>query len=345
MTNIFPSRRAPVPREQRPLKVLLVDDDMLLLRTTQRLLARDGYDVVTCGSGAEALIRVAAHAFDVVISDLDMPLIGGLKLLRALREREPELPVLLMTGRPEVESAASAIEHGALQYLIKPVAPERLVQAIEAAAHARRQHTVVDSPDAREESWTTRAIVRPDGSLFGHELRSTCERGPSDFSRLAAHLQELAHDAPLPCFIRHQTLDFAQAPHPALGPLANRIVIQLSDLSLSTLDDARHQAARLRQLGFRLCLDQLGTGYGTLTTFTALEPEFVKLAPSLVTDIHLSATKQKVVASLITLAHEMEQSVIADGLLAEEDKATLVVLGCQLLQGPLVGAEAALLSH
>jgi hypothetical protein len=275
-----------------------------------------------------------------VISDLDMPLIGGLKLLRELRERVPELPVLLMTGRPEVESAASAIEHGALQYLIKPVAPERLVQAIESAAHVRKPLARGETAPNAEAAWTTRPIVKPDGSLFGHELRSTCEREPSDFARLAAHLHELAGEAPLPCFIRHNTLDFAQAPHPTLSPLASRIVIQISDLALSTMDDARRQAARLRQLGFRLCLDQLGTGYGTLTTFTALEPEFVKLAPSLVTDIRLSATKQKVVASLISLAREMDQSVIADGLLAEEDRATLVALGCELLQGPVLGAEA-----
>jgi EAL domain-containing protein (putative c-di-GMP-specific phosphodiesterase class I)/AmiR/NasT family two-component response regulator len=115
--NVAPSRAAE-PR------VLLVDDDPAVLRVTRRRLERLGYAVVACGSGAEALQSLERESFDVIVSDVHMPGMGGLRLLRLVRERDLDLPVVLVTGNPHIDSASAAIEHGAFQYLMKPIGEE-----------------------------------------------------------------------------------------------------------------------------------------------------------------------------------------------------------------------------
>jgi EAL domain-containing protein (putative c-di-GMP-specific phosphodiesterase class I) len=89
----------------------------------------------------------------------------------------------------------------------------------------------------------------------------------------------------------------------------------------------------LRELGFRIALDDLGAGYAGLTSFALLEPEFVKLDMSLVRDVHQNATKQKVIGSMVRLCHEMDKQIIAEGVESRDERDALVELGCDLLQG------------
>lgn len=118
-------------------KVLLVDDDTAVLRITKRRLERLGYAVTTCSSGSQALDCLARDSFDVMVSDVHMPGIGGLRLLRLVRERDLDLPIVLVTGNPQVDSASAAIEYGAFQYLTKPVG-EELGQVVERASNMGR---------------------------------------------------------------------------------------------------------------------------------------------------------------------------------------------------------------
>ena len=92
-----------VARERTCL--LLVDDDAAVLKTTRRIFERRGYDVVACGSGEEALGWLEQRTFDVMLSDVHMPGITGLRLLRAVRDRDLDIPVVLMTGNPDVQTA------------------------------------------------------------------------------------------------------------------------------------------------------------------------------------------------------------------------------------------------
>src|SRR6185295_4104906 len=103
--------------------------------------------------------------------------------------------------------------------------------------------------------------------------------------------------------------------------------------SLDDVRDARAKVARLRELGFRIALDDLGAGYAGLTSFALLEPEFVKLDMSLVRDIHQSVTKQKIVGSMVRLCHDMGKEIIAEGVENREERDALVELSCDLLQG------------
>jgi EAL domain-containing protein (putative c-di-GMP-specific phosphodiesterase class I) len=100
--------------------VLLVDDEPVVLRSFERLLRGVG-NVVPCATAVAAIERVRQGGIDVVVSDISMPGMTGLDLLRDIRSFDQDLPVILATGLPTVETAAGAIEHGVFRYLTKPI--------------------------------------------------------------------------------------------------------------------------------------------------------------------------------------------------------------------------------
>ncbi len=119
-------------------RLLLVDDERTLLRGYARLLQSAGHSVTCAASGAEATAALQRERFDVVVTDVAMPGISGLDLLRIIRRSDLDVPVVLVTGSPTVASAAEAVEHGAFRYLTKPVAPAALEEVVGRAVRQRR---------------------------------------------------------------------------------------------------------------------------------------------------------------------------------------------------------------
>jgi DNA-binding NtrC family response regulator len=117
--------------------ILVVDDNDALLRIHARALASKGYRVETAPDGAAAARAIEAASFDVILSDIDMPGMNGIQLLKRVRARDLDVPVVLITGNPSVETAIKAMEQGALRYLVKPVELEMLVKV---AGDAVRLH-------------------------------------------------------------------------------------------------------------------------------------------------------------------------------------------------------------
>ncbi|MEK7703358.1 MAG: EAL domain-containing protein [Myxococcota bacterium] len=107
-------------------RVLVVDDEGAILKAYRRALSRDGHEVVVSANAASALDSVRAGQFDVVVSDIAMPGMSGVELLRAVRAHDLDVSVILITGGPTVETAAQAVELGALRYLVKPGGLEEL---------------------------------------------------------------------------------------------------------------------------------------------------------------------------------------------------------------------------
>jgi CheY-like chemotaxis protein len=103
--------------EQDALRVLLVDDDPSVLRACGSVLKHHGATVETAPNGKEAAERVKAHSFDVIVSDISMPEMTGIEFLKAVRAHDIDVPVILMTGEPTMESTARAIEYGARRVL------------------------------------------------------------------------------------------------------------------------------------------------------------------------------------------------------------------------------------
>ncbi|HEY2730693.1 MAG TPA: EAL domain-containing protein [Polyangia bacterium] len=111
-------------------QVLVVDDDLPTARGFGRVLSSAGFTVTLAHDGAEAAVVARQGSFDVILSDIGMPGMSGIALLRAVREHDVDVPVILITGGPAIESAVEAMEYGALLYLIKPIEAQDLEDAI-----------------------------------------------------------------------------------------------------------------------------------------------------------------------------------------------------------------------
>ncbi len=110
---------------QQPL-LLVVDDEQGILDVVSRFARRAGYEVVTCSGGREAIAKLQTHRADLVLVDLRMPDVGGLDVLRAIRDTDPRCQAVLMTGYASVDTAVDAIKLGAMDYLSKPIDFARL---------------------------------------------------------------------------------------------------------------------------------------------------------------------------------------------------------------------------
>jgi EAL domain-containing protein (putative c-di-GMP-specific phosphodiesterase class I) len=119
--------------------VLLVDDSEFVRRAYGDRLSERGFKVDTAASAAEGLEQVSSRTYDVILSDISMPGMNGIELLKAVRQFDLDVPVLLMTGGPTLETAAQAVEYGAYRYLSKPLRLEVLEDALRRAG---RYHTL-----------------------------------------------------------------------------------------------------------------------------------------------------------------------------------------------------------
>ncbi|HEY1813374.1 MAG TPA: EAL domain-containing protein [Kofleriaceae bacterium] len=132
-------------------RVLVADDDEAIRRVCTRILSHEGWHVTTAESGRHAIAETerAAVPFDCVLSDVNMPEMDGFELVRTLREKDDDLPVLLMTGDPSLDGAVRAIDTGAVSYIAKPFDHESLASQV---ARAARRHGV-QRMRRRAESW------------------------------------------------------------------------------------------------------------------------------------------------------------------------------------------------
>jgi EAL domain-containing protein (putative c-di-GMP-specific phosphodiesterase class I)/CheY-like chemotaxis protein len=182
----FPPASEPAPR------VLVIDDDTLVLRSLTRALSACHLQVTATEDPYKAMRLVDTETYDAVLCDIRMPQMSGLAFARFVRAQRPELPILLMTGDPQLESALEAIEVGILEYLSKPIEPARIRSAVGRAvklsrfARLRREAqdmVASEPPPSRADTLNaalTRAlstltvafqpIVSPsDRSIFGYE--------------------------------------------------------------------------------------------------------------------------------------------------------------------------------
>ncbi|NTW87604.1 MAG: SpoIIE family protein phosphatase [Desulfobulbaceae bacterium] len=100
-------------------KILVVDDDALIRDIIGMVLAEEGYIIRTAADGAEALQRHADEPVDLIVSDMNMPELDGLALIKALRGHDDPVPVIILTGNSEIATAIAALRHGASDYLLK----------------------------------------------------------------------------------------------------------------------------------------------------------------------------------------------------------------------------------
>jgi EAL domain-containing protein (putative c-di-GMP-specific phosphodiesterase class I) len=336
----------------------------------------------TAASGRQALQRIASEKFDVIVTDVRMDDLDGLELLRRVRERDLDLPVILITGAPNLESAIRAVEYGAIRYLAKPIDLDHLRAAVLEAANLgalarlkREALTYVNESGARIGdraglevrfaaalrgiwiawqpivSWSGEcvvayeALVRSTEPELGHPgaLFDAAERlglvqdlGRVIRRRIADAAQEAPGEADLfvnlhPSDLLDPELSSADA---QLAKFSDRVVFEISErASLEHVDDPSKRVTELRQLGYRIAVDDLGAGYAGLTSLAQLHPEIVKLDMSLVRGVAESETKQRLIRSMVALCREMGVLVVVEGVETGVERDHLLRLGCDLLQG------------
>ncbi len=373
-----PARSSP-PRG----RLLVVDDDEALLRSFGRLLVADGYEVDLRADGETALEAVRQTAYDAVVSDIDLPRLNGLAMLQRIRAHGLDLPVVLVTGAPALDTALAAIDLGALRYVSKPVDGARLRAVV---ADAVRRHRLARAKQQalelveREHLAAGRAELASglDGALaslwiayqpivswarrgvFGYEalVRSRAPTFPHPGALLDA-AERLDRVDELGRAIREKAVEpLAGMPagamlfvnlHPRdlldeqlfderspLARIAQRVVLEVTErASLNHVRDVGARIGRLRHMGFRIAVDDLGAGYAGLTSFAQLEPEIVKLDMSLVRGVHGQPTKLTLVRTMITMCHELGMQVVAEGIETPDERDAIVDAGCDLLQGYL----------
>src|SRR5947209_11134874 len=121
-------------------RLLVVDDEYELMLALVEALELEGYDVTGCSSGAQGLQALRTGHFDLLITDLMMPGLDGVSLLRAGLELDPNLVGLIMTGQGTVPSAVEAMRLGAVDYVAKPFRLQSVLPTLQRALELRRVH-------------------------------------------------------------------------------------------------------------------------------------------------------------------------------------------------------------
>lgn len=357
----------------------------MIQRVLSAVLESHGAIVSLASSAEEALETFDPGLLDVLITDISMPGLSGIDLLRAIRKRDSDLPVLIMTGRPEVETAAAAVELNATRYLAKPVQASVMWDAVTSAGHLRRLARIKrDLQDAAEASNTVgdlgtlnlhfedalakikihfqpivdldaqRAVAYevlcrsgsehipyPD-QLFGaaDRLGRVVELGRAIRKIACARICELPPSVSMFVNLHPTELtdDDLLDPVNGLAAFADRIVLEVTEReTLDSVDDAAGRIAMLKEAGFRVAVDDLGAGYAGLASFVQLDPDVVKVDMSLVRDVHLSPTKQRLISSLVSLCAEMGTHVVVEGVETPEERDALIGAGCNWMQGYFFG--------
>jgi EAL domain-containing protein (putative c-di-GMP-specific phosphodiesterase class I)/CheY-like chemotaxis protein len=374
------------------LRVLVVDDNTSLLRATEKVLQRQGWEVITANDGADAKQKLGTGIFDVVVSDIDMPRSDGLELLRNVRERDLDLPVILVTGVPSIESSSRALEYGASRYLVKPVGNDKLVEVVRHAGQMRKlgrlKQKAMDLPGSGEHrlregaaleirfarslelmwialqpivSWKSRAVFGYEALLRSNDLLMNNPMQILDAAERLGRVQELGRlvrekvaaaaatqtgeAAKCALFVNLHSSDLNDddlySDNAPLSRIANRVVLEITErASLYAVKDLPRRIAKLKAMGFRLAIDDLGAGYAGLTSFTLLEPEIAKLDMSLIRGIDTDTKRQCIVRSMKKLCDELGIAVVAEGVETAAERDMLAKLDCDLLQGYLFAKPA-----
>lgn len=119
-------------------KILFIEDEERLRKNIQILLADEGYDVETVRNGYEGIQQLKRKSYDIILTDLKMPGIDGLSVLKYVKDHDPDVLVIVITGYASVESAIKAMRHGAYDYVTKPLDFDFLKLSIERALEKGR---------------------------------------------------------------------------------------------------------------------------------------------------------------------------------------------------------------
>lgn len=196
-------------------KVLVVDDEQIARLTLQRILQMDGYEVLTVGSGEEALAALDTDRYDVMLLDLVMPGMTGLDVLAKMSKANTDLKVIVLTAFGSMDSAIQALRFHVHDYLVKPVTKEQVLSSVKGAVESH-----ISSVEKVTESRTTYSVERGRRAIYQVEdgIMIDCDRRiiswNTNFIHLTpteAKLMRAFLDAPTVVFSHTELVFFSHA--------------------------------------------------------------------------------------------------------------------------------------
>jgi len=115
------------------MKALVIDDEQVVLDSVSKIMTAENYEVDVSLSGREGLAQALQRDYHIVLTDIRMPDIGGMRVLRDIKRAKPSLPVVIITGYATIRSSVQAMKLGAADYIEKPFTPDQLIKAVGSA--------------------------------------------------------------------------------------------------------------------------------------------------------------------------------------------------------------------
>lgn len=115
------------------IKILVVDDEPIVIRSCEAVLKSEGYNIESTLSGKEAILKMEKTPFDLVITDLKMPEVDGITLIRWIKQKRPDTGIVIITGYPSQDTIKEALEVGIIDYVPKPFTPSALINVTQKA--------------------------------------------------------------------------------------------------------------------------------------------------------------------------------------------------------------------
>jgi two-component system response regulator RegA len=149
------------------MNYLLIDDDQVFSSVLARVLTRRGYSVATACNGVEALAQCRQSKFQRVVLDLKLERESGLSILQQLRDLQPDIQIVLLTGYSSISTAVEAIKLGAVNYLGKPASVDEIIAAFEPGQVAQSQPRQISPPSVSRVEWEhiQRVLNENDGNV------------------------------------------------------------------------------------------------------------------------------------------------------------------------------------
>ena len=134
---------------------MVIDDDKMILMILKQTLSKEGYRVLAVASGEEGIALLATSHVDLVLTDYLMPGMSGIEVLNIIRQNQPLLPIIILTGHGDVALTIKAIQLGAVDFIEKPIHSRELLEVIKRTLEISEQNLSVSQPFTRD----TRKVI------------------------------------------------------------------------------------------------------------------------------------------------------------------------------------------
>jgi len=272
---------------QQAISVLVAADDDLFLRFCHKMLEREQFTVHTARDGDEAIAMTGQHAYDIVLMDINMPLMNGLACLEEIKKRHSKTEVIIVTGKGDLQTAVEAMKLGAADFMTKPFQTGALVNKIENLVSKARTEDLSDDERRRTDRRTERTDRRTERTeRRTGDRREANERRLQNERRLSED-RRLDSDDPVIAYIQQNATqistrqDIADVMELTLDQVSARVQAATGQSFRQWLNTCRLQKATqlLKETEMEIARIALDTGFATVQHFSRVFSNITGISP------------------------------------------------------------------